>query len=218
MDALEMLEGQAAVDAEGAGETPHGDDVVTGYDLVEQSLPDADHKLLARWVQKYKLSDDDPFFGSYLTARVTFASAAAAGGSAALVYKQVQSIPKVIQDAIIAGAGEIRGGVHQAFLANFEDLTKAISAGINAGALASVTAINKSTKKFTDAASALDSGMDKAIIAKRDAVLSQWVQSGSDELNRRINEAVKKERNINLGFLNPPRKKLVVRIGQGLFN
>lgn len=86
-----------------AGATPLVENV-TGYDLVEQSLPDSEHKLLGRWVQRYKLSDDDPMMGQYLTARVAFASAAAAGAAAKAVQSGVSSIPdQIFQGAVKAG-------------------------------------------------------------------------------------------------------------------
>lgn len=147
------------------------------------------------------LDKDDPVLDIYNVATSSARSANSTATAAMRVAEGINSIPKVLQDAVIAGAGDIRGGVHQAFLANFEDLKKAVGGGIKAGASASITLINDATKKLTDATQALDSGMDKAIIAKRDAVLSQWVQSGSDALDKRIREAIKTERTVNLTFI-----------------
>ncbi len=72
----------------------------SGYDLVEQALPEKAHKYLARWVQMYRLSDDDPMYGAYLAANVAFSSAAAAGKAAVAV----QSAVGTIEDRIFDGA------------------------------------------------------------------------------------------------------------------
>jgi hypothetical protein len=95
-----------------AGATPPVEAVTgTGYDLVEQSLPDSEHKLLGRWVQRYKLSDDDPMMGQYLTARVAFSSAAAAGAAAQAVQSSVAGIPDQIFKGAIRAGDEIKGAL-----------------------------------------------------------------------------------------------------------
>ncbi|OFC60527.1 hypothetical protein BAE30_07920 [Acidithiobacillus caldus] len=96
------------VGATAAGETPQpkaqAEVKESGYDLVEKSLPDSEHKHLARWVQRYNLSDDDPMFGAYLAARVSFASAAAAGQAAVAVQSAVGTIEdRIFNGAVMAG-------------------------------------------------------------------------------------------------------------------
>ncbi|OFC38868.1 hypothetical protein [Acidithiobacillus caldus] len=98
------LANEKNVGATAAGATPQpkaqAEIKESGYDLVEKSLPDSEHKHLARWVQRYNLSDDDPMFGAYLAARVSFASAAAASQAAVAVQSAVGSI----EDRIFDGA------------------------------------------------------------------------------------------------------------------
>ncbi len=101
---LEMLNEEAA------GETPPVESV-TGYDLVEQSLPDSEHKLLGRWVQRYKLSDDDPMMGQYLTARVAYSSAVAAGAAAQAVQTGVADIPDKIYAGAVRAGDEIKSNL-----------------------------------------------------------------------------------------------------------
>jgi vacuolar-type H+-ATPase subunit H len=92
-----------------AGETPQAKvkPTDTGYDLVEQSLPDSDHKVLGRWVQRYKLSDDDPMFGAYLAAKVSFNSAAAAGKALDTLQVSIDKIPDKIFQGSISAAKDI---------------------------------------------------------------------------------------------------------------
>lgn len=147
------------------------------------------------------LDKDDPVIDIYNAASSAARSANSVATAAVEVLDWVNAIPNIVQDAVIKGAGDIRGEVKQAFLANVDSLGNAIREGTNTGVNESIKRINFVIGQLLKATKGVDDEMNKQIIAKRDAVLSQWVQSGSDELNKRISEAVKKERNISLGFL-----------------
>lgn len=116
-DVLKDLE--AAIN--GAGETPQtkkkeakttkpistDTNTDTGYHLVEQSLPDEDHKLLGRWVHRYNLGDDDPMFGQYLAAKVTFSSATSTGRALEVINASIQKIPDMIFEGARAAGHDI---------------------------------------------------------------------------------------------------------------
>ena len=121
-----------------AGATPP---VATGYDLVEQSLPDSDHKLLGRWVQRYKLSDDDPMFGQYLTARVAFSSAAAAGAAAQAVQAGVSKIPDQIYQGAIKAGNEVKGALAAEIRGQGVEVGQALKMLIDSSAKAGATTL-----------------------------------------------------------------------------
>ena len=168
-----------------AGETPQGE-TATGYDLVEQSLPDADHKLLARWVQRYKLADDDPFFGQYLTARVTFASAAAAGQAAEAVKAGVAQIP----DQIFSGAGraadEVKGALvsgGKLFVEGFVDAAgkqqKVLITLAQDQQRSILDAAALGADKIKAAAGTLTDSLDKAVEAKKNAGVADFAKAAA---------------------------------------
>ncbi|WP_227487797.1 hypothetical protein, partial [Acidithiobacillus sp. HP-11] len=171
------------------------------YDLTERSLPDTDHKLLARWVQQYKISADDPMYGAYLSARVAFDGAAAAGYSLEIMKTALASIPNKIQKAVTAGAGDIQGHVDKAFDINVIKLERAISHGLERGSSSALIALNTATKNLKDAAAAVDKNMNAAIAQKQDKVIDHWVDTGADLLNITVREAVLKQRVLNVYFI-----------------
>ena len=123
-----------------------------------------------------------------------WASASASGEAARLVHEDVSKIPDLIYRAAVSGGNDITGQIQAAMMANVKELAMAIQGGIAKATQPSVTAVQTALQDF-------DSKVDKTIIARRDAVLAQWVQSGSDELDARVHEAIRSERTINLGFL-----------------
>lgn len=133
------------------------------------------------------------------------AAAFAAGDAANQVNNEIKKLPHVIQNAAISAANDIDGTIKKSFAFNVDAFKHVLSSAIQVGTSRPLDAITikigESVNSLTKAVGEIDTEMNKEIIAKREAVLSQWVQSGSDELNRRINEAIKKERNINLGFM-----------------
>ncbi len=168
-----------------AGETPPVE-TATGYDLVEQSLPDSDHKLLARWVQRYKLSDDDPFFGQYLTARVTFASAAAAGAAAQAVQAGVAAIPTQIFNSAVNASNEVKGGLvsgAKAFVEAFVDAAdRQQKALVDVSADQQKTildAANVGAEKIKTAASTLTASLDKAVEAKKQEGVGEFAKAAA---------------------------------------
>lgn len=173
----------------------------SGYDLTERSLPDTDHKLLARWVQQYKISADDPMYGAYLSARVAFDGAAAAGYSLEIMKTTLASIPNKIQKAVIAGAGDIQGHVDKAFDINVTKLEKAISDGLERGSSSALIFLNVATKNLKDAAAAVDKNMNMAIAQKQDKVIDHWVDTGVDLLNSAVREEVLKQRVFTVSFI-----------------
>ena len=59
-------------------------------------------------------------------------------------------------------------------------------------------ATDKAVADVQTALKDFDSKVDKAILARKDAVVAQWVQSGSNALDQKVRESIKTERSINL--------------------
>ncbi|MDA8151605.1 MAG: hypothetical protein M0003_02640 [Acidithiobacillus sp.] len=123
-----------------------------------------------------------------------WASATASGDAARLVHEDVGKIPDLIHHAVLVGGNDLTGQIKTAMTANVRELALAIQGGIAKATQPSVTAVQTALQDF-------DSKVDKTIIARRDAVLAQWVQSGSDALDDRVREAIKTERTANLVFM-----------------
>lgn len=123
-----------------------------------------------------------------------WASASASGEAARLVHEDVSKIPDLIYRAAVSGGNDITGQIQAAMMANVKELAMAIQGGIAKATQPSVTAVQTALQDF-------DSKVDKTIIARKDAVIAQWVQSGSDALDDRVREAIRTERTINLAFL-----------------
>ncbi|AUW32373.1 hypothetical protein A5904_04760 [Acidithiobacillus caldus] len=168
--------------------------VSSGYDVIADLLPHEELKALNKWSQTYHLGGNDPLFGGYIMAKTTFSAAIAAGQAASLIHEDVNKIPDLIHHAVIAGGADITGQVHSAVIQNAETLAKAIQAGIVKSTAPAVGAVQNALKDF-------DSKVDKTIIARKDAVIAQWVQSGSDALDRRVREAIRTERTLNIAFM-----------------
>jgi len=182
-DLLRSMEEQAAK-AAGAGETPPvpvtdkpaSEVDVSGYSLVEQSLPDADHKLLARWVQRYKLDDDDPMFGQYLTARVAFSSAVAAGDAAQAAKaaaREVEIGVGKIQGQILAGAMKAGNSIQK-------DLAHVIGKGGDALLAAIAEAAAAGAKRVEEGSRDLVGKLDAAVEAKKAEGVSAFARAASE--------------------------------------
>lgn len=117
-----------------------------------------------------------------------------AGQAATLVHGDVGKIPDLIHHAVVMGGNDVTGQIQTAMLANVKELAQAIQMGIDKATAPSVQAVQTALQDF-------DSKVDKTIIARRDAVLAQWVQSGSDALDDRVREAIRTERTVNLMFM-----------------
>ncbi|WP_163097267.1 hypothetical protein GL267_007300 [Acidithiobacillus ferrianus] len=180
---------------------PEPVEMETGLDLISDILPSGEFKQFVKWTQSYRIGQDDPFFGNVLATRVAFQSAAACGHAAAAIQEELKDLPSTIQNAVILGAGDIKGEVKQAFNDNVETLKTAIAGGIKGGAKISIDALNLVNGKFIAAIEEFDSKVDKAIIQHKDQVLANWVQSGSEDLNKRIRAEVKQARVISFGIL-----------------
>lgn len=167
---------------------------VNGYDVIADLLPHEELKALNKWVQTYHLGGNDPLFGGYIMTKTTFSAAIAAGQAATVIHDEVTNIPAIIQKAVVAGGEDVAGQVRAALVSNLEEFAKAIGAGVHGATNQAVTNVQTALKDF-------DKKVDKAIIARKDAVVAQWVQSGSDALDKRVREAIKTERTINLVFM-----------------
>lgn len=167
---------------------------VSGYDVIADLLPHEELKALNKWVQTYHVDGNDPFFGGYIMAKTTFSAAIAAGQAATIIHDDIGKLPDVIYRAVTAGAGEVSGQIKTAMVANVRELAQAIQMGIAKATQPSVLAVQTALQDF-------DQKVDKTILARRDAVLAQWVQSGSDALDDRVREAIKTERTVNLMFM-----------------
>lgn len=165
-----------------------------GYDVIADLLPHDELKALNKWVQTYHVDGNDPLFGGYIMAKTTFSAAIAAGQAATIIHDDVGKLPDVIYRAVTAGAGEVSGQIKAAMMANVRELAQAIQAGIDKATAPAVVAVQTALNDF-------DGKVNKTILARRDAVLAQWVQSGSDELDERVREAIRTERTLNIGFM-----------------
>ncbi|MBU2766214.1 hypothetical protein HAP94_08390 [Acidithiobacillus ferrivorans] len=168
-----------------AGATPPVESV-TGYDLVEQSLPDSEHKLLGRWVQRYKLSDDDPMMGQYLAARVAYSSAAAAGAAAQAVQAGVSKIPDQIWDGAIRAGGEVKGELVQgaklfveAFVAAAGKQQTALVAAGSTQQADILAAAQVGADKIKLAATTLTASLDKAVAAKAEQGVADFARAAA---------------------------------------
>lgn len=121
-------------------------------------------------------------------------AATAAGKAARLVHEDVAGIPDAIQKAVVAGGEDVAGQVRTALTSNLGEFAEAIGQGVHLATDQAVVNVQTALKDF-------DGKVDKAIIARKDAVIAQWVQSGSDALDQRVREAIKTERTINLVFM-----------------
>ena len=136
----------------------------------------------------------DPAWLLVEAAVVSVAAATEAGDAARLVHEDVGKIPDLIHHAVLVGGNDLTGQIKTAMMANVRELAEAIQGGIAKATQPSVLAVQTALKDF-------DSKVDKTILARRDAVLAQWVQSGSDALDDRVREAIKTERTVNLVFM-----------------
>jgi hypothetical protein len=212
----EMLAGPAAG---GAGETPPHDTPAlqvtpvstpdgqassvgkSGYDIVADLLPVEQHKAFGGWCMRYKLSEDDPFYGGKLATNVAFNSAAAAQRAVEYVIDGVAGIPAIVQKAATGASNEVAGQIDQALKTKIPDFANAIKLGVMKGTEGAIASLDGASKQLADAAGKFDSDVDKTVIARRDAVLASWVQNGSDALEKRMSEAVKRERIFNVYLL-----------------
>jgi len=180
-DLLRSMEEQASK-ASGAGETPPVPvtdkpvSEVSGYSLVEQSLPDADHKLLARWVQRYRLDDDDPIFGQYLTARVAFSAAVAAGDAAQAAKAAVIEV----QEGIGKIQGQILAGAMKAGTSIQKDMTHVIAKGGDALLASIAEAAAVGAKKVEAGSKDLISKLDAAVEVKKAEGVSAFAAAASE--------------------------------------
>ncbi|MBU2807588.1 hypothetical protein HF285_04735 [Acidithiobacillus ferrooxidans F221] len=182
----------------GTGETPSPlpsvqTAPVSGYDVIADLLPHEELKALNKWVQTYHLGGDDPLFGGYIMTKTTFSAAIAAGQAATLIHEDVSKLPDIIYRAVTSGAGDISGQVQAAVLANVTGLAQAIEGGIAKSTAPAVLAVQTALQDF-------DSKVDRTIIARKDAVIAQWVQSGSDALDAKIRTATARAQAISLGI------------------
>lgn len=200
-DVLKDLE--AAIN--GAGETPRTkkkEDKVTkstekstdantadtGYHLVEQSLPDSDHKLLGRWVHRYNLSDDDPMFGEYLAAKVTFSSAAAAGRAIEVINANIQKIPEMIFEGARAAGYDINLEFKKRFEGYGQTLIVAVDQArdkaksqiqqtiVNTGNSA-ISGIEQAGQSVKDSTKNLETMLSAVIEQKAKEGLQQWADA-----------------------------------------
>jgi len=133
----------------------------------------------------------DPAWLLVETAMVSMAAAFVAGAAARLVHEDVARIPETVQKAVVAGGEDVTGQVRAALTSNLGEFAEAIGQGVHLATDKAVTNVQTALKNF-------DAKVDKTIIARKDAVLAGWVQSGSDALDQKVREAIKTERSINL--------------------
>ncbi|MHB1631547.1 MAG: hypothetical protein ACYCQL_04945 [Acidithiobacillus sp.] len=155
--------------------------------------PDVRERLL-HIALDHQIDKQDPAWLLVEAAVVSINAATAAGRAASAIHDDVTSIPGIIQKAVVSGGEDVSGQVRIALVSNLGEFAQAIGQGVHLATDNAVTNVQTALKDF-------DKKVDKAIIAKRDAVVAQWVQSGSDALDKKVREAIKTERTINLIFM-----------------
>ena len=155
--------------------------------------PDVRERLL-HIALDHQIDKQDPAWLLVEAAVVSINAATAAGRAASAIHDDVTSIPGIIQKAVVSGGEDVAGQVRVALVSNLGEFAQAIGQGVHLATDSAVANVQTALKDF-------DKKVDKAIIAKRDAVVAQWVQSGSDALDKKVREAIKTERTINLIFM-----------------
>lgn len=155
--------------------------------------PDVRERLL-HIALDHQIDKQDPAWLLVETAVVSINAATAAGKAASAIHDDVTSIPGIIQKAVVSGGEDVAGQVRVALVSNLGEFAQAVGQGVHLATDNAVTNVQTALKDF-------DKKVDKAIIARRDAVVAQWVQSGSDALDKKVREAIKTERTINLIFM-----------------
>ena len=193
-DILNNLEALGSGDERPAPETGRTDSDAGMYSALA-AMPDPEtRERVLRMALDHQVDRRDPAWLLVETAVVSITAAAETGAAARLVHEDVTKIPDLIHHAVIAGGADISGQVQSAVVKNTEQLARAIQGGIEKATVPAVQAVGKALKDF-------DSKIDKTIIDRKDAVLAQWVQSGSDALDSRVREAIRTERTLNIGFM-----------------
>lgn len=136
----------------------------------------------------------DPAWLLVEAAVVSLAAATEAGEAARLVHDDVGKIPASIQSAVVSGGADVAGQVRAALTSNLGEFAQAIGLGVQHATDNAVVNVQTALKDF-------DQKVDKTIIARKDAVIAQWVQSGSDALDDRVREAIRTERTLNIAFM-----------------
>lgn len=205
-DILNNLEAMGSSDADGNAHTPitHDErpapetgqtDGGAGMHSALAAIPDQGvRERVLRIALDHQVDRRDPAWLMVETAVVSISAAAEAGAAARSVHADVTKIPELIHHAVLAGGKDISGQVQSAVLANVNDLAQAIQGGIVKSTGPAILAVQNALRDF-------DSKVDKTILARKDAVVAQWVQSGSDALDRRVKEAIRTERTINIAFM-----------------
>lgn len=155
--------------------------------------PDVRERLL-HIALDHQIDKQDPAWLLVEAAVVSINAATAAGKAASAIHDDVTSIPGIIQKAVVSGGEDVAGQVRVALVSNLGEFAQAIGQGVHLATDSAVANVQTALKDF-------DSKVDKAIIARKEAVIAQWVQSGSDTLDQKVREAIKTERTINLTFM-----------------
>lgn len=193
-DILNNLEALGSGDERPAPETGRTDSDAGMYSALA-AMPDPEtRERVLRMALDHQVDRRDPAWLLVETAVVSISAAVEAGAAARLVHADVNKIPELIHHAVVSGGSDISGQVQSAVMANVTELAKAIQGGIAKATQPSVQAVQTALQDF-------DSKVDKTIIARKDAVIAQWVQSGSDALDDRVREAIRTERTINIAFM-----------------
>lgn len=160
--------------------------VVSGYDLVADLLPVAQHKALGAWCVRYKIGEDDPIFGEKLAANVTFSSAAAAAAAAARVSDGVNAIPDKIFQGACKASDEVKGGLvagAKAFVEAFSkaanDRQAALLAAVDAQQASILSAATVGAEKIKTAATTLTTSLDLAIAAKKNEGVADFAKAAA---------------------------------------
>ena len=156
---VQVLDASAAAD--GAGKS--------GYDLVADLLPVDQHKALGAWCVRYRIGEDDPFFGEKLAANVTFSSAAAAALAAVRVSEGVNEIPKTILMGAMQASKSVRGDINDVLKKGGEAILKSIDVAATAG-----------SDKIKEGSKDLIEKLDAAVEVKKKEGVSEFALAAAE--------------------------------------
>ena len=200
MDDIERMEQQ--MEAAEAGETMVVQvTTASALDIALVQKTDEEQIRILKATVSRGLDKDDPVLDIYNAAEASARAAHASATASLRMAESMHSLPGVVQKAAIGASGEVAGQINAVLAKKIPDFGSAIKVGVMAGVEDAVASVNSASKKLADAASRFDNDVDKTVIARRDAVLASWVQSGSDSLEKRMSEAVKRERIFNVYLL-----------------
>jgi hypothetical protein len=161
----------------------------SGYELVSDLLPMEQHKALGQWVMRYKITENDPTWGSYLAGATAFESAQAAQKSAELLVNGLEQLPKIVQHAFFSAEKYIRADLNKLFSVSGGDFVDNLQLIISAAA-------DQGATKLQGAASVLDKDLNRKIEERKSDGVDLWVRTAMNAAEL----ALAKHKSVNFHF------------------